>query len=214
MLTALFVVQMNKFKVTPDPLPNSRRDRSSRNPPAPAVISRHPPSSNPYNSNPTPTSGYSPSQYMTPATGNSRNQSSSSNAPHPQPASQQYGHYPQPSASTSTPSQIQRAFWVMEILAYPWNGAPLARRMPIERGQMPQTTCACGCEATIRILHLPTVANWQPPFGVLWNFINPSNGANNWLEGVARDNSISAAQCPYCSAYITLYGPSDFHAMV
>ncbi|EJD01611.1 uncharacterized protein FOMMEDRAFT_148062 [Fomitiporia mediterranea MF3/22] len=74
--------------------------------------------------------------------------------------------------------------------------------LPIEQHQVPHAQCPCG--TTVRIVHLPSIVGWTPPFNVLWNF--KKNTSNAWIEGTTPiSNCISAAKCPSCGAQITLH---------
>ncbi|KAL5487609.1 hypothetical protein ACEPAI_5717 [Sanghuangporus weigelae] len=100
--------------------------------------------------------------------------------------------------SYNTPSQ-----WIVQF-NYDGSREPRQVAVQIQRHQVPELQCRCGIH--IRIVHLPTLVNWTPPFGVLWNFkLNDNNG---WLEGNNTNACISATRCPRCKAYITLHGPA------
>lgn len=76
--------------------------------------------------------------------------------------------------------------------------------VPMQMHQVPELQCRCGTH--IRIVHLPTLVNWTPPFGVLWNF--KVNGKNGWFEGSFTDTCVSTAKCPTCNAFISLHCPA------
>ncbi|KAL5529992.1 hypothetical protein ACEPAF_6249 [Sanghuangporus sanghuang] len=107
-----------------------------------------------------------------------------------------------PATSSQTPYNTPSQ-WIVQF-NYDSGREPRQVAVPIQRHQVPELQCLCGTH--IRIVHLPTLVNWIPPFGVLWNF--KLNDRNGWLEGNNTNACISATGCPRCKAYITLHGPT------